>query len=252
MGDIILTVIVHMSDLHLGFAEFREDILVNTIDYINELNPDAVIISGDLTDHGYYNEFVKAKEYIDLIRPPTLVVPGNHDARNLGDEVFEDVIGHLHGNLVLDDNRIKIIGLNSSEPDLDHGKIGRPQKKYMEEQIREAKEKGYYIIITFHHHIISVPNTGRERNVLSDAGDILYTLIENDVNLVLSGHKHVPHVWKMNNTIIATTGTVSSMKLRGKSYPSFNVVTISDDNEHVKIVLNKYDGDFEEKVLYED
>ena len=247
-----MTVIVHMSDLHIGFSEFREDILLNTINHVNNLNPDAVIISGDLTDHGYYNEFVKAKEYVSLIIPPTLIVPGNHDARNLGDEVFEEVIGHRHNVIELEDSKIKIIGLNSSEPDLDHGKIGRLQKQYMENQIADAKEKGYFIIITFHHHIISIPNTGRERNVLSDAGDILYTLIDNNVNLVLSGHKHVPHVWKMNNTIIATTGTVSSMKLRGKSYPSFNVITISDDNKKVKIVLNKLEGTVEEKVLYED
>ena len=247
-----MTVLVHISDLHVGFAEFREDILLNTITYINELNPDAVIISGDLTDHGYYNEFVKAKEFVSLIIPPTLIVPGNHDARNLGDEIFEEVIGHSHNVLELNESQIKIIGLNSSEPDLDHGKIGRLQKKYMEEQIDDAKEKGYYTVITFHHHIISIPNTGRERNVLSDAGDILYTLINKDVNLVLSGHKHVPHVWKMNNTLIATTGTVSSMKLRGKSHPSFNVIEISDDNKNVKITLNTYDGKLEEKILYDD
>ena len=247
-----MTIIVHMSDLHIGFAEFREDILLNTINYINKLNPDAVIISGDLTDHGFYNEFLKAKEYVDSIIPPKLIVPGNHDSRNLGDEVFEELIGHHHSNIELEDSKIKMIGLDSTEPDLDHGKIGRLQKKYMEKQIQDAKEKGYFIIITFHHHIISIPNTGRERNVLSDAGDILYTLIENNVNLVLSGHKHVPHVWKMNNTIIATTGTVSSMKLRGKSFPSFNIITISDDNKKVKIELNTYDGDFKEKILYED
>lgn len=246
-----MAVIVHISDLHIGFTEFREDLLLKTIDYINDLNPDAVIISGDLTEHGYYNEFVQAKEFINLIRAPTLNVPGNHDARNLGDEIFEEVIGPRHDVLVLKELNIKIIGLDSSEPDLNYGKIGRLQKQYMEEQIRDAKEKGQYIIITFHHHIISIPNTGRERNVLSDAGDILYTLIENDVNLVLSGHKHVPHIWKMNNTIIATTGTVSSMKLRGKSNPSFNIITISDDKK-VKITLNKIEGDIKEKTLYED
>lgn len=150
------------------------------------------------------------------------------------------MIGKRYSSIDLDNEKIKIIGLDSSEPDLGHGKIGRLQKRFMEKEIEDAEDKGYFIIITFHHHIISVPNTGRERNVLSDAGDILLTLLENDVNLVLSGHKHVPHVWKMKNTIFVTAGTVSSMKLRGNTHPSFNIIEIKEDD--VTITLNNYDG----------
>lgn len=239
-----MSTIAHISDLHVGFTEFREDILLNTISNINSLNPTAVVISGDITDHGYYREFIKAKEYLDLIKSPTVIVPGNHDARNIGDEIFEEVIGKRYSSLVLKDEKIKIIGLDSSEPDLGHGKIGRSQRRYMEHEIKSAKQKGYYTIITFHHHVISIPNTGRERNVLSDAGDILYSLLKYDVDLVLCGHKHVPHVWKMNDTYIATAGTVSSLKLRGNTIPSFNIIEIK--NNGVKITLNRYDGSKEE------
>ncbi|AWX31817.1 metallophosphoesterase [Methanosphaera sp. BMS] len=239
-----MTKIVHMSDIHVGFAEFREDILLKAINQINKLHPDAVVISGDITDHGYYREFVKVKEYIDLIDSPTIVIPGNHDARNIGDEVFEEIIGSRDSTLELKESNIKIIGLDSSVPDLGHGKIGRLQRKFLETEIRDAKERDMFIIITVHHHIIPVPNTGRERNVLSDAGDILLLLLENNINLVLSGHKHVPHVWKMNNTLFVTAGTVSSMKLRGNTHPSFNVLDINDDN--VKITLYNYDGTIHE------
>lgn len=235
-----MTKIIHMSDLHTGFAQFREDILLDTINKINEMNPDAVVISGDITDNGYYREYIKAKEYLDLIVPPKIVIPGNHDARNIGDEVFEEIIGNRYGSLELADSNIKIIGLDSSEPDLDHGKIGRLQKKFLEDEIRDAKVRNMFIIITVHHHIISIPNTGRERNVLSDAGDILLLLLENNVNLILSGHKHVPHVWKMNNTVFSTAGTVSSMKLRGNIHPSYNLVEINDEN--IEITLCNYDG----------
>lgn len=235
-----------MSDLHIGFTQFREDILLNTINKINKLEPDAVVVSGDLTDHGFYREFVKAKEYLNLIIPPTVIVPGNHDARNIGDEVFEELIGKRYSALELEDAKLKIIGLDSSEPDLGHGKIGRLQKRFMEREIKDAQDKNLFIVITFHHHIISIPNTGRERNILSDAGDVLLTLLENNVNLVLSGHKHVPHVWKMNNTIFATAGTASSMKLRGNTHPSFNIIEIEDDEMH--ITLNNYDGTTKELV----
>lgn len=235
-----MTKIVHMSDLHIGFTQFREDILLNTINKINKLNPDAVVISGDITDNGYYREFVKVKGYIDLLIPPTIVIPGNHDARNIGDEVFEEIIGDRYSTLELEKSNIKIIGLDSSVPDLGHGKIGRLQKRFLEREIKDAEDRDMFIIITVHHHIIPVPNTGRERNVLSDAGDILLLLLENDIKLVLSGHKHVPHVWKMKDTLFATAGTVSSMKLRGNTHPSYNIVDIEDGEIH--ITLHNYDG----------
>lgn len=239
-----MTVIVHISDLHTGYAQFREDILLKTIDEINQIKPAAVIITGDLTDQGFYREFLDAKKYIEQINAPKMIVPGNHDARNIGDKAFEELIGERYSVLELKNEAIKIIGLDSSEPDLGHGKIGRQQKKFMEKEIQDANERGLFIIIALHHHIISIPNTGRERNILSDAGDILLSLITNNVNLVLSGHKHVPHVWKMNNTIFATAGTVSSMKLRGNTSPSYNVIKI--ENQYVEITQHNSDGTTEE------
>ena len=60
-----MTKIVHISDLHTGYAQFREDLLLQTIDEINKIQPSAVVISGDLTDQGFYREFIEAKEYIE-------------------------------------------------------------------------------------------------------------------------------------------------------------------------------------------
>jgi Icc protein len=110
----------------------------------------------------------------------------------------------------------------------------------MEEELRKSKNKNYYKIIALHHHIIPVPKTGRERNVLTDAGDILKSLIDGDADIVLSGHKHVPHVWLLEKTAFVTAGTVSSLKLRGKDISSFNTVDIQDDR--IEIVLNTADG----------
>ena len=122
--------------------------------------------------------------------------------------------------------------------DLDYGKVGRVQQQYMEKELKKAEKMTY--IRSSHHHIIPVPQTGRERNVLSDAGDILQSLIDNRANLVLSGHKHMPHVWIMGETTFATAGTASSLKLRGKTYPSYNIVNI-DDNR-IEIILRDSEG----------
>ena len=40
--------IVQLSDVHFG-AQLRDDVFNKVIDEVNELSPDAVIITGDLT-----------------------------------------------------------------------------------------------------------------------------------------------------------------------------------------------------------
>jgi Icc protein len=231
--------IAHFSDFHVGSVSFREELILDAIDRINEIKPDVSIVTGDLTDNGYYHEFEQVEEYLEDIKSPLLVVPGNHDARHVGDQSFRELIRERYGTLNVKNN-IEVIGMDSSEPDLNYGKIGRLQQAKMELELDKASKKGFYKIIALHHHIIPVPRTGRERNVLSDAGDILYSIIEKDADLVLSGHKHVPHVWMVQNTAFVTAGTVSSLKLRGKDTSSFNTLDIGEDV--IEILLNSSDG----------
>lgn len=232
--------IAQLSDLHVGSISFVEDLLVNAIDELNNIHPDVTIITGDITDNGYYLEFEKAVTYLDKIKSPILVVPGNHDARHVGDECFEELIKKRYGILKDKKHGLKVIGLDSSEPDLDYGKIGRSQQNWMKQELKNADDENLYKIIALHHHIIPVPKTGRERNVLSDAGDILQTLMNERADLVLSGHKHMPHVWMMENSTFITAGTVSSLRLRGRELSSFNTINIEE--EFIEIVLNRANG----------
>ena len=232
--------IAQISDLHVGSINFVDELLVNAIDDLNDIHPDVTIITGDITDNGYFLEFQKAVTYLDEIKSPILVVPGNHDARHVGDECFEELIKNRYGILKDKKHGLKVIGLDSSEPDLDYGRVGRSQENWMAQELRNADEENLYKIIALHHHIIPVPKTGRERNVLSDAGDILQTLMTEKADLVLSGHKHMPHVWMMENSTFITAGTVSSLRLRGRELSSFNTINIEE--EFIEIILNRADG----------
>ena len=68
-----------------------------------------------------------------------------------------------------------------------------------------------------------------------DAGDVLAMLEDLQVDIVLAGHKHVPHVWQVGRMLIINSGTVSSHRLRGSTRPSYNVVRI--DEEMVEVTL---------------
>ena len=45
---------------------------------------------------------------------------------------------------------------------------------------------------------------------------------------MLSGHKHVPYVWRLEDLFVVNAGTVSSLRLRGNTRPCYNVIEIAD------------------------
>src|SRR5436190_1413558 len=120
-----------------------------------------------------------------------------------------------------------LVEVNELEPDLDHGVIGRGRYEWIEE--RFASQEAFLRVFVLHHHLLPVPGTGRERNVVHDAGDTLECLQRADVHLVLSGHKHVPYAWRLENLFVVNAGTVSTTRLRGKTKPCYNVIEASPE-----------------------
>ena len=218
-------VIAHLSDLHCGSPYFVENLLQRAIMEINDLGPDVVVCSGDLTTFGYKQEYRQAREYLErLVCPDVITIPGNHDSRNVGHVHFENLIGPR--STVLRKGGITFVAVDSSEPDLDHGVVGRGRYGWIEEQFAPPADFRVFIL---HHHLLPIPGTGRERNVVHDAGDALEVLQRAGVNLVLSGHKHVPYAWRLEDLFVVNAGTVSSMRLRGNTRPCYNVVEIASE-----------------------
>jgi 3',5'-cyclic AMP phosphodiesterase CpdA len=221
--------IAHLSDIHCGDPHFVPDLMDRAIAEINDLDPDIVVCSGDLTTFGFKEEYAQAKEYLDRLDCESFVViPGNHDSRNVGYLHFEELFGERHA--VLHKGGVTVVAVDSSEPDLDHGQIGRGQYGWIEECFSRPAELRVFVM---HHHLLPVPGTGRERNVVYDAGDAIECLQRAGVHLVLSGHKHVPYAWKLENLFVVNTGTVASPRLRGNTRPCYNVVEAT--GRHVDI-----------------
>ena len=71
--------IVQLSDLHVG-SQFREAAFQKVIDEINSLKPDAVVITGDLTNEGLMEQYEKCKEMVSQIDVEKIIaISGNHD-----------------------------------------------------------------------------------------------------------------------------------------------------------------------------
>jgi 3',5'-cyclic AMP phosphodiesterase CpdA len=218
--------IAQISDIHCGSPHFVPSLLERAITEINELEPNVVIVSGDLTADGFREEYDLAREYIDRldIEDP-IVIPGNHDSRNVGYVHFEELFGERRRDVHMEG--VSIVAIDSTEPDVDHGTIGRGRYGWIEE--RFASHDAVLRIFVLHHHLLPVPGTGRERNVVHDAGDALECLLRSGVHLVLSGHKHVPYAWRLENLFVVNAGTCSTKRVRGKTKPCYNVIEATEE-----------------------
>jgi len=231
MSDKKPVVIAQISDLHCGSQYHIPSLATRVVDEINELAPDALIVTGDLTDMGFRQEFKVAHRLISRMEVENvLVLPGNHDARNVGDLHFEELFGSRSTELRF--RGVRVLGLDSSEPDLDAGRIGRNRYRWIEERFSDPDE---FKIVALHHHLLPVPGTGRERNIVYDAGDLLRVLAGSGCDMVLCGHKHVPHVWRLEDMIVVNAGTACSHRLRGMTRASYNILEVTD--ERVRVIL---------------
>lgn len=221
--------IAHISDTHITkHGQFDESIFNMGLEVLDSLSPkpDIVVHTGDLTDNGILPDYELAMDKLKSIRYRYIVAPGNHDERNYGHSIFKEMLGPL--DFEKDEGWAKFVVLNSPEPDRDEGRLGRRRQIYLEE-VLGSTPPGKLKVVVFHHHLVPVPYSGREVNVLEDAGDVLEIVLQNRVDLVLMGHRHVRHAIRIDETVLVNAGTFSCIRTRGRFLQSFNLIDISAD-----------------------
>src|SRR5829696_7213008 len=249
--------IAQLSDIHLGAGSLSlpDDALAAIVERVRAIEPDVVVVAGDLTTAGYEWEYEAAAVWLAQLEFPKVVIPGNHDARNVGYVHFERLFGQPYSRfrVAFDAERAErlqadgftIVGLDSSEPDVNEGRVGRDRYPWIAEQFDEPND---IRIVAVHHHLVPIPGTGRERNIVLDAGDLLLTLTGVDVDLVLSGHKHVPYFWGLNGMLICNSGTAGTRRVRALSPPSWNELHV--DASTIKVFVHYLDGRRELSVIF--
>lgn len=216
--------LVHISDMHCG-SRFEGDTFQKAIDEINILKPDVIVVTGDLTDDGLVGEFQEAKRYLEQLNCRRIIVgSGNHDSRTTGYLLFPKFFGEPSSTL--ETGEMVLTMLNSSRPDREDGEIGYHQGLWMKRFLTEKKDR--FKVVALHHHLIPVPDTGMERNTVSDAGDLLRTLIGHKVNLVLCGHRHRPWLWRIGSLPIIYAGAISTKRLRGFYHNTYSIIQVKD------------------------
>ena len=235
--------IAHISDIHANFGtDFNNKIFEKAVKILNKLEKDIIFISGDLTTDGLLPEYELSKKKLEMIDGELNIVPGNHDERNLGYKLFPEFFGEP--SFIKEYKNLTLVGLSSSEPDRDEGRLGRKRHQLIEQGLNKKKDT---TVIGFHHHLIPIPNSGRETNIIEDAGETLDIILGNNVPLVLTGHRHVPYGVKIHNTLLISAGTFSCNRTRAHFGYTFNLIDI--EGKDITITVVNIEKEKQEKMI---
>ncbi|MGH1568465.1 MAG: metallophosphoesterase family protein [Nitrosopumilus sp.] len=225
--------IVQISDLHVGsqFLQEKFDILV---DEVNELNPDAIIVTGDLTNEDLMKEYEKCKSLLEKFKTKKIItISGNHDYRNTGYLLFKKFFPFQTVNELGDD--VVLVTVGTARPDRNEGEVGYRQNLWLERTMKKYKDK--VKIVAMHHHLIAIPDTSSNQLTVVDAGDVLRTVLDSNVDVVLCGHKHRPWAWNFRSLTVVNAGTATSERVRGFFENTYNILTISDKKVQVDLKI---------------
>lgn len=194
-------VLVHISDPHFvaegllyGEMDPRPG-LVEVLDAIerSRIQPDALIVSGDLTDKGREEAYRQIRTLCDgyAARMGTRIIwaMGNHDDRTNFQRLMldeEPQPGPVYRRYDL--GGLRVLVLDSSIPGLHHGEIGEDQLRWLEQELEVPADDGTLLVI--HHPPVPPVQDLAVLSELRNQEPLAQVLKGSDVIGILSGHTH--------------------------------------------------------------
>jgi 3',5'-cyclic AMP phosphodiesterase CpdA len=242
--------IVHLSDLHFGKVD--EELLEPLRTLVTNVAPDVVVVSGDLTQRAKSEQFEAARDYLDTLPGPQIIVPGNHDISlyNVFRRFFQPLDRYKrYITTDLDpihiDDEIAVLGVNTARSlTFKDGRVNEEQVAKIRQQLSGLPKHITRIVVT--HHPFDLPNTEDEDDLVDRAPMAMKVFAECGVDLLLAGHLHLSH---SNSTadrypiseyaaLVVQAGTATSTRGRGE-VNSFNVLRV----EAGKVEVDRYGWD---------
>lgn len=241
--------LVHLSDLHFGrHVDLEQIAALDRI--IGEGAPDAVLISGDLSQRARHGEFQRALAFVERARQtaPVLVVPGNHDTEwwktpfgLMGSEVKHRKYRRYFSELspVLEIPGAVVVGTVSSHGlawgsvswnprDLTvKGHLPRSEAERARERFQTAPN-GTVRVVVIHHNVLRGQIS--QRMGLAHPTRAARWLADSGADLVLCGHDHQESVGQIDGRVVVAAASTHTSLTRGKRPSAFNQITIEPDS----------------------
>lgn len=239
--------IAHISDLHFG--RNNRPVERALLAELHALKPSLVVVSGDLTQRANNREFRHARNFLEEIPFPLLVVPGNHDIPFF--DITRRFLIPMHryryyitnelSPLYLDEE-LSVVGLNTTRSfTVQNGKVSPKHIAHMESVFSQVDPSTLRIVVA-HHPFVRAPAETR-RKIVTGAQKGLMTMDRCNVDLVLVGHFHYGYTVDAKSLypdlrrqiVIAQAGTAISTRTRREKTNTFNIITVTADEILVTI-----------------
>lgn len=209
-------VLAQISDLHIkagGRLSYRKvdtlGALEAAVARLNTLTPrpDAVAITGDLTDFGTPEEYAEVRTVLDTLTLPWFAIAGNHDSRPAFRDAFRDCDWlNPQAEFIqwcVDRFPVRLIGLDSTVAEQPWGELCPARLAWLQEQLAAAPDKPTIVMLHHHPFISGIDHMDRQNlrdtpalaRILDDAPQVLR---------VLCGHVHRFMVSQLGNTIVCS------------------------------------------------
>lgn len=253
--------LLHLADLHFGgVADIRQIEGLEAI--LPDLRPDAVVISGDLSQRARHGEFQRARAFMNLAREtaPVYVIPGNHDVRwwwrplvpFAADAKYAKYRQYFGAELAptLTLPGAVIAGANTS-----HGiawgsltfrlrdlavKGHLPKSEYQRvKQIFAAADPTDARVLVVHHNVLRGDIS--QRMGLARWRQAQRRILDSGADVVLCGHDHQEGADVLGGRVVVSTSGTLSTRSRGGRPSCFNFVTI--EPSAVQVTFFRWDRD---------
>ncbi len=244
--------IAHLSDPHFG-TEVPE-VVAALQAALPVLRPDAIVVSGDITQRARPAEFDAAARFVDSLPPvPKLLVPGNHDLP----------LFNLPLRLLLPDQGYRRV-FGAPEQERHAGPLsfagfdatlrwrhtrGDLQAAHVQSRMAAVGGGAALRIAVMHQPLHTALEEDRDECLLSAAA-IADALAGADTDLVLSGHVHMPLLADTRSVfprlrrhfVLSGAGTAVSHRIRSGAPNSFNLLDIDENCLRITASLHAFDA----------
>jgi 3',5'-cyclic AMP phosphodiesterase CpdA len=202
------TRLLHLSDLHFGRGD-RPESIEALGHLVEEMRPELVIASGDLTHRGRRDQHEQAAAFLRGLGPPLLAIPGNHDIPYSFPHRFTSPWREFERlwqttEPVHRTDGLVVVGLNSVRPwRHQSGRLRDAQIHRTTELFEQTGDA--YRIVALHHHLLGAPWRSRKKPV-ARRNHVLAGLVEAGADLILAGHIHQSTIAERREFELATPG----------------------------------------------
>lgn len=196
------TLLAQVSDTHIRgagrLAYGRLDTapyLSGAVDALLRLpqKPDALILTGDLTDFGHETEYQRLAQLLSRLDMPYYLMPGNHDDRDhlrstFPDHTYLGVEGFIQYSINVRD--LRIIALDTTEPGQEAGRLCQARLDWLRAEL--ARDVVAPTVIAMHHPPFQTLISAMDAiGLLEGAGELAAIVaVHPNVHRILCGHLH--------------------------------------------------------------